>query len=167
VFFRKQKAAVNDNHDAVVATATLIGADTTFEGNLSSDGEVRIEGILRGSVRARSCVVAAQGVVEGDITADDVIVHGQVKGPLRAEHVHLQTGATVEGDITSDTIAIETGARLSGAVWQTSQAEAQKAQPALSYGEGPALFSESLWSSHRDDGFRPLRAVRPRASNGR
>ena len=45
-------------------------------------------------------------------------MRGTVKGPIHARHIHLESGAEVEGDITTTTIAIDTGARLTGAVWQ-------------------------------------------------
>lgn len=167
MFFRKQKAVGNDNQTAVDHQPTHIGPDSTIDGNLVSDGEVRIEGTVRGIVKARTCHIAESGVVEGEVTADDVIVHGRVIGPLRALHVHLQPGAWVEGDITSETIAIETGARLSGSVWQGGTRDEPMADaPRDTYVEPSALFSGSLWNSRQDEEFRPLKAVRPRALNG-
>ena len=158
MFFRKQKAAGNDNH-AEQAEATVLGAGTVLDGNLTSDGEVRIDGTVRGVVQAQVCVVAAGGAVTGEISADTVEIHGRVQGPLRAHHVHLQPGSHVEGDITSATIAIETGAKLSGAVWQDEGSGRAAAVPA----PGPALFpSESLWNAREDEGYRPLLAARPR-----
>lgn len=165
MFFRKQKSVGNDNRP-VPAQPTFIGADTRFDGNIDTDGELHIEGEVRGSVRAGVCIIATSGIVEGEVIAGDVIVHGRVDGPLRATHVHLQPGATVEGDITSETIAIETGARLSGAVWQSARDQQPRQRAALGYGESSHLFSDSLWSSQEDDPMRPLKAVKPRAANG-
>lgn len=171
MFFRKQKPVGNDNRP-VASLPTQIGADTVVEGNVSSDGEILVEGTLRGTLRARICVVAATGVIEGDVIADDIVVRGRVIGPLRGDHVHLQDGAWVEGDISSATIAIDTGARLSGAVWQAENSRepertAPAAAPALSYQEPPQLFGESLWGTRQDDDFRPLKTVKPRSLNGR
>jgi cytoskeletal protein CcmA (bactofilin family) len=167
MFFRKQKATGNDNRPVSV-TPTYIGADTAIEGNISAEGEIHIEGSVRGIVTARKCVLLESGTIEGEVNADDVIVHGRVTGPLRASHVHLQNGAIVEGDITSDTIAIETGARLSGAVWQNdrqSEPEPMNGR-ALMSNDSSGLFSDSLWNHRQNDDNRPLKAVRPKASNG-
>ncbi len=170
MFFRKQKATGNDNRPAT-SLPTHIGADSVVEGSLVTDGEVQVEGTLRGTLKARVCIVAATGMVEGELDAEDIVVRGRVIGPLRGEHVHLQDGAWVEGDITSVTIAIDTGARLSGAVWQAgSDRNAEqdgRAVPALPYREPSPLFGDSLWGSRPDNDFRPLKAVKPRASNGR
>jgi cytoskeletal protein CcmA (bactofilin family) len=164
MFFRKQKPVGNDNLP-VAQMATVIGSGTLIEGNIDTAGELRIEGSVRGSVRAGTCIVEGAGLVEGDMSAGDVIVYGQVIGPVEATHVHLQDGATVEGDITSDTIAIETGARLTGAVWQAGRRNEPKSRNGRKFEELPPLFSESLWNGHQED-FRPLKVVKPRAANG-
>lgn len=164
MFFRKQKSVGNDNQP-VPMQPTFIGADTRFDGNIETEGELQIEGEVRGSIRAGICVIAATGSVAGELFAGEVVVHGRIEGPVRATHVHLQPGATVEGDITSETIAIETGARLSGAVWQTSH-DQSLSRPALGYGDSSQLFSDSLWSGQADEAIRPLKTVRPRSANG-
>lgn len=165
MFFRKQKPAGNDNR-AAPSEPTYIAADCSLDGNIETAGELHIEGMVRGTVRAGTCIIAAGGIIEGEVIATDVIVHGRVAGPLRATHVHLQSGAVVEGDISSETIAIETGARLSGAVWQMSQEEPQQLRNALALSESQGLFSDSLWPTRQDEAFRPLKAVKPRAVNG-
>lgn len=157
MFFRKQKPAGNDNLP-VPASPTYIGADTRIEGSVITEGGVRVAGTVHGLVSAQVCIVEPGGSVEGEIDGDEIIVGGRVTGPLQARHVHLQDGASVAGDITSETIAVDSGARLSGAVWQRN-AEAPKAQ---SLTHEPVFASSSLWDNPRDgDEYRPLRAIRP------
>lgn len=166
MFFRKQKPAGNDNL-AAIAQPTVIAAGMHIDGNITGDGELHVEGSIAGIVEARICAVAGSGRVTGEMRCDEVTVHGQVKGPIQARHVHLMPDAVVEGDISCETIAIETGARLSGAVWQQNRAPALKHSTAEPSGT-PALFSDSLWPPRQDDDdFRPLKAIRPRASNFR
>lgn len=152
MFFRKQKAALNDNRadpDAAArdtADLTVIGPGAQFNGDLECPGDLRIEGTVLGSVRAGRLRLGPQGIIEGEVSAEDMMIEGVVRGPLRGRHIHLMAGSCVAGDLTSETIAIDTGARLTGAVWQ-AQDEARDG-----------------WSSPADDGFRPLASVRPRAS---
>ncbi len=162
MFFRKQKSVGNDNRPQP-SEPTYIGTDCIIDGSIETVGELRIEGTVRGTLRAGTCVIAASGRVEGEVIADDVIVLGRVIGPLQASHVHLQPGAVVEGDISSDTIAIDTGARLSGAVWQAGQ---PRVPAGTSDSQPSALYSEALWQERHDDDFRPLKSVRPKAVNG-
>ena len=163
MFFRKQKAVGNDNEPRETAP-TVIGRDTTFNGTIESDGEVHVDGTVRGSVSARVCHVGATGQIEGDVLADDVYVRGRVSGPIRGHHVHLQSGARVDGDIVNQTIMIDNGAQLNGAVWRSDnplgQEQTAPGQPTLSTAASP-LFASSLWNRENDD-FRPLQAIRPK-----
>lgn len=165
MFFRKQKHAGNDNL-AEPAQPTFIGAETSLEGSIVSEGEVHVAGNLRGLLKAGLCLVEANGLIEGEVEADEIIVAGRIIGPLRARHVHLQPGSWVEGDITSETIAVENGAKLSGAVWQHGEGQARNGHaPALTYDPVPketaGFQAESLWGARPNDEYRPLKAVRP------
>ena len=156
MFFRKRKSVGNDNVPGP-QEPTIIGQDAVFDGTFTSDGDIHILGTMRGAVSARLCVVEVQGTVEGQISAEEVLVIGRVVGPLRGRHVHLQAGAIVEGDITSETIAIDHGAKLSGSVWHSGNDV-----PALSHEPAHRLFTGSLWDAkEEDDSVRPLKAVRP------
>ena len=160
MFFRKAKPTSNDN-TPLMPPPTHIGRHTTVDGLLTTEGEVQIDGTVRGSVRARMCLVDTGGTVEGDVEADEVVVRGRVVGPIRGNHVHLQEGAEVQGDIVSQTIAVDSGARLQGAVWQSESP--LDGQVPDSHGAGAqAVLGGSLWSSIEDSGYRPLKAIRPR-----
>lgn len=158
MFFRKSKTTGNDNAP-VPAAPTYIGRSTTFEGVLITDGELHIDGLVRGSVRAKLCVVDSNGIIEGEAEADEIVVRGRVTGPLRGQHVQLEDGAQVEGDISSETIAVDSGARLQGTVWQTGDALAASTAPRS---DSHNLFASPLWNGVDDGSFRPLKAIRPR-----
>jgi cytoskeletal protein CcmA (bactofilin family) len=160
MFFRKRKHTSNDNTPAQVSP-TYIGKNTTIDGAITTDGEIHVDGLVRGSISAQICVIDVNGVVEGEVSAEQIIVRGRVMGPLRGVHVHLQDGAHVEGDIQNETIAVDNGAHLHGSVWQstdplgtTNATEQQEREPT-------GFLSSPLWSSPDDDGFRPLKTVRP------
>src|SRR5438046_2136150 len=118
MLFRRRKPPSNDNapHPKAIAPASTIAADTVFEGKITTDGEIRVEGTFRGSIQSEHCTVGPNGLVEGDIEADGITVLGRIVGPLKAYHVHLKSGAHVEGSIVSQTIVIDSGAYLVGKV---------------------------------------------------
>lgn len=159
MFFRRQKAPGNDNRPQPIeppaetgSASTVIAAGTTVSGNIESEHDVRIDGTVRGSVRAEQVTIGHDGVVEGDVGASSVTVRGYVKGPIHARHVHLEADSTVEGDLSTATIAIDKGARLSGTVWQ-EQAD----------GQVPA--GSPLRDGAREDGFISLAAMRTRLTD--
>ena len=97
---------------------SIIASDMTVVGDLETDGVVRIEGRVKGTVRVGSQVLVAAGaVIEGDLMTQEAVIAGQVSGSIHArERVELQASAVVSGDILTPRIAIVEGARVTGEV---------------------------------------------------
>jgi cytoskeletal protein CcmA (bactofilin family) len=109
--------------------ATLIGRQTSIQGEIQIQESIRIDGHLRGHVcgaadQAVAVVISASGHVEGDITARRVVVAGKVSGHIQAiDRVELHAGCLVQGDIRYGSIAIEHGARVLGLLLQVDEAQ--------------------------------------------
>lgn len=95
---------------------SIITAEVVIDGHLLSAGEMQIDGEVNGDVRAKAVVIDVNGVVHGEVAAEDVIVRGRIIGPIRALHVHLLSGCHVEGDILNETISIENGSFIDGQI---------------------------------------------------
>ena len=97
---------------------SIVASDMTVIGDLETEGVVRIEGRIRGTVRAAAQVLVAAGaVIEGDLHTQEAVVAGQGSGAIHArDRVELQGTAVVTGDIVTPRIAIVEGARVSGEV---------------------------------------------------
>ncbi len=94
--------------------ASLISADITIEGNIAGDGELQIDGVVRGDVRVARLTVGETGHVEGSIYAEAVEVRGRVVGSITSKQVRLYGTAYIDGDITHEQLAMETGAFFQG-----------------------------------------------------
>lgn len=94
--------------------ASVIGADLTIVGNLQSNGEVQIEGIVQGDLTASRLVVGPHAKITGSLIAEDIVVQGTVMGSIRGNRVTLQSSSKVEGDILHQSLAIEQGAFFEG-----------------------------------------------------
>ena len=79
----------------------LIGTGTTIKGDIESNGDLRIDGHLIGSVKSNGKVVIGQtGVMEGDLTCKQAEVSGAVKGNITTEELTaLKSTSKVEVDI--------------------------------------------------------------------
>ena len=99
---------------------SFIARDTSFEGNVSSDGEIHVDGELRGSIRAHTCLIDSHGEVHGGISAQFVVVRGRVIGPITAAQVTIQAGAHVEGNVINENITIEHGAHVIGTITRST-----------------------------------------------
>ena len=84
---------------------SLIGAGTTIEGDVAFTGGLRIDGNVKGNVRATgnkpgTLVISELAKVEGNIDVAHVVVNGTVAGPVRAtEYVELLPKARVTGNV--------------------------------------------------------------------
>ncbi len=96
--------------------ASVLSSDLTVTGNLRTTGDVVIEGIVDGDIRAHLLTVGDSATIRGEIVADDIVINGRVIGRVRGLKVRLTSTARVEGDIIHKTIAIESGAHFEGSV---------------------------------------------------
>src|SRR2546422_8497477 len=79
------------------AALSVIAAGTSIVGELSSDGIVKVEGTVVGSVRAeRQVLVAKGGRIEGDVFTREAVVGGEIRGSILAdERVEVQTSSII------------------------------------------------------------------------
>ena len=111
--------------------ASLISSDITIEGNLIGDGELQIDGTVKGDVKVAKLTIGDTGHVEGTISAEVVEVRGRIIGALSAKQVRLYGTAYVDGDITHEQLAMETGAFFQGRSLKFSRVAPPPAQPPL------------------------------------
>ena len=93
---------------------SIIAADLHVVGNVSTEGELHIDGRIDGDVEGRSVTVGESGYVDGHIETQTVAIRGIVRGSIRARRVHLVTGCKVIADITHDALSIDERAAFEG-----------------------------------------------------
>ncbi|MCH7864596.1 MAG: polymer-forming cytoskeletal protein [Proteobacteria bacterium] len=93
---------------------SIISADLRIFGDISSDGEIQIDGAVDGDIRTKTLLVGEGAHIKGEIVADTVHVHGTVSGQIKSRSVNLAKTAHVVGDILHEDLTIETGAFLEG-----------------------------------------------------
>ena len=103
---------------AASTSLSIIAAGTTIDGDIDTDGVIRIEGRVDGAVRAgRQVLVGRQGEIRGDVTTREAVVGGKVQGAIRAsERLEVQGTSTIIGDITTKAIAVVEGGKINGTV---------------------------------------------------
>ncbi len=93
---------------------SIIGADITIVGDLSSEGEVQVDGFIDGDIRTKNVLISESAIVKGEIVGDTVRVYGRFTGQIKARAVTLAKGAHVVADILHEKLSIEKGAFLEG-----------------------------------------------------
>lgn len=99
---------------------SIIGSGMSITGDLVTDGTVRIEGRVNGTIRAGKAVVLGKDAeVVGDIHTQDAVIGGRVRGTLVAEsRLELQATCIVEGEVRAraEHLQLDQGARFNGQI---------------------------------------------------
>jgi cytoskeletal protein CcmA (bactofilin family) len=102
------------------ASISIIGSGMHIVGDVVTDGTVRIEGRIHGTVRAgKQVVIGKDGEVLGDVQAQEAVIGGRVRGTVSAEgRMHLQSTCNIEGEIHAHPhhLLLEEGANFNGQV---------------------------------------------------
>lgn len=98
------------------ASINLIGNGTTITGDINSNGDVRIDGTLKGNLSiSGKLVVGASGNIEGNIVCQNADISGEIHGKVTvSELLSLKASAKLLGDIVTGKISIEPSATFTG-----------------------------------------------------
>jgi cytoskeletal protein CcmA (bactofilin family) len=94
--------------------ASVIGEDVTIDGSISGQGELHLDGTVRGEITVERLSIGETGQVEGTVTADTIDIRGKLTGTISAKQVKLYGTAHVDGDITHEQLSMEPGAYFQG-----------------------------------------------------
>ncbi|MGB4843355.1 MAG: polymer-forming cytoskeletal protein [Ferruginibacter sp.] len=96
--------------------STLIGAGTTITGDMFSNGDIRIDGTLKGNLKGKAkIIVGTEGHVEGNIEGLQADIMGLVTGNIKVQELLFLHGSTkVNGDIYAGKLQIEPTAVFNG-----------------------------------------------------
>ena len=111
----------NKNSDSAkteggTSSINLIGAGTVVEGDIKSNGDLRIDGNVIGNIISKSkVVVGATGSIDGNVTSQNADVSGSIKGKVTVnELLFLKSSANIQGDIVTGKLVVEVGATFTG-----------------------------------------------------
>lgn len=99
---------------------SLIGAGTRVEGDVNFTGGLRIDGEVKGNVRAigdqpSTLVISEHARIEGEVSVSHLVINGAILGAIHcSEFVELQPRARVTGDVEYSTIEMHLGAVIQG-----------------------------------------------------
>jgi cytoskeletal protein CcmA (bactofilin family) len=102
-------------------SASLIGAGTTMKGDITSSGDLRIDGGMVGNIHCSAkVVIGANGNVQGDIIGQQADIMGKVSGTIKVKDLlQLKGGSIVDGNIEAAKLQIEPTANFNGGCHMT------------------------------------------------
>ena len=108
--------AKNTVLEAKTNTPNTIVSGTVIKGEISTNGDFRIDGQLVGSIVCKGKIVVGQsGSIEGEIECQNADISGTLKAKIHVEQLlSLKATAVFSGDVITNKISIEPGAKFSG-----------------------------------------------------
>ncbi|MBU1377747.1 MAG: polymer-forming cytoskeletal protein [Alphaproteobacteria bacterium] len=97
-----------------LTVASLVAEGVSLRGDLTTEGDLHLDGALEGDLRVGQLTIGESGSVSGSILADSIEVRGSVTGTICARQVRLWATARVDGDISHTELSIEAGAHFEG-----------------------------------------------------
>jgi cytoskeletal protein CcmA (bactofilin family) len=112
----KENGMMTKGAEGASSSINLIGAGTIIEGDIRSNGDIRIDGTVYGSVSSKAkVVIGATGVIEGDVNSQNADVSGTIKGKtVIAELLFLKSTSKIIGDLITGKLVVEIGATFTG-----------------------------------------------------
>ncbi len=109
-------AAVRRESAKAGEISTLLGRGSEFEGKLTFEGTVRIDGTLKGEVFSDDVLIIGEGAfVEAEVNVGEVIIQGTIVGNVRAKRsIEIHAPGAVKGDLTTPSLQIAKGVIFEG-----------------------------------------------------
>jgi len=110
---------------------TLLGRGAAFEGKLTFDGTVRIDGRFKGEVFSDDVLVIGEGAhVEAEIDIGEVIIQGTVVGNIKAKRsIEIHAPGRVKGDLHTPSLQIDKGVIFEGRSFMEAAAGPPRPSP--------------------------------------
>jgi len=119
---------------------TLLGRGATFEGKLTFDGTVRIDGRFKGEVFSDDTLVIGEGAhVEAEIDIGEVIIQGTVVGNVKAKRsIEIHAPGRVKGDVHTPVLQIDKGVVFEGRSFMEAATQSSARAPSQPAAAPPA-----------------------------
>lgn len=95
---------------------TIVGTSVKLKGNLKSDGDIIIDGIVTGELKTKGSVIIGKNAnIIANIKAKDIIISGAVQGNVEAtDRLDITETGRVVGDISATVLSVAAGALFAG-----------------------------------------------------
>ena len=93
---------------------SFIGPEVVVSGDVATEGQLHVDGRIEGNVKCAQLIQGMQGVIAGNIDADEARLAGTVEGVVVARTLFVEASARIMGDVAYETLSIDAGAQIDG-----------------------------------------------------
>jgi len=114
--FSKSNSDMSRANEKSSSAVNAIGQGSTIKGDIITEGDLRIDGSLIGTINTKGRLVLGEtGIVEGEVVCQNALIAGTVKARIQVtELLSLKATANLQGDIITNKLSIEPGANFTG-----------------------------------------------------
>ena len=111
-----------------VLERNIIGKNSSFTGDITSEGDFRVDGKVEGNVKTSGRVVIGQeGTVEGTIDCSNADIEGSFSGTLTVDQLlSLKSTASISGEVVLGKLSVEPGATFNASCTMKGSVKALK-----------------------------------------
>lgn len=97
-------------------TINIISPGTRIEGEVFSNGDIRVDGVVDGYLNTKAkVVVGPKGIIKGELICESADVTGKIDGKISIKNeLYLKSSAHITGELITNKLVVESGAFING-----------------------------------------------------
>ena len=112
---KKDDEFIAQASSVVDSSATVITKDCSITGNIKSECDIYIDGVVDGHIEVKKVLTVTQsGLVHGDIFANRLVINGVVEGNCYVNVLEIHKKGKMHGAIYTNDLSIEKGGQFNG-----------------------------------------------------
>jgi cytoskeletal protein CcmA (bactofilin family) len=135
MFGNRKKDSTQSKKSGLIPSATShqlnsIVSGSVIEGKISSDSDIRVDGIINGTLNCSAkVIIGPSGKINGEVHCQNAVFEGRFEGVLHVrELLHVKEAAEVTGDITTNKLIVQSGAVFNVSCTMGAKNHAQQAE---------------------------------------
>lgn len=96
--------------------SSIISEGASFEGSLSFEGALHLDGKFKGNIKVDKITVGKNGALDGKLEANTIVAFGEIKGDISCKELTLNAGSNLDGIIQYANIKVHPGASIAGQI---------------------------------------------------
>jgi len=113
--FKKTNTMFKNSTITNESNVSIITKETSLEGTINTDSNLRIDGKFKGTINSTSKIVIGEnGFLDGDVSCEEISVYGRVRGTIKTSLIKVNSGSFVDGNISYENMSVTEGSEIVG-----------------------------------------------------
>ena len=97
-----------------INSLSIINQGIDFVGEVNTEGDIHIDGNMKGTIKANEVVIGPNGNFDGEIISDILKVSGLIKGKFTIKNLFIKKNGLLQGKAKYEIIVVESGGKIQG-----------------------------------------------------